>query len=209
MKTILSVLLLMSVGLAQAADAPLQIASGKVTSSTERWADRCTDFTTNGAAFKSPRVFLQWLDVVTDPAIWLEYGNRALDPHYYVRTMSSMIDPGMPKNWLEWSNPEIPENWARAASEPDFYSGLGAIVFDPNRYMRWAMLPVDERSWRLAGKAANPETWLKWMTAPVDAKSGALYAKALDMENASKWLQAWGDPANYAFLKPIPSKTGY
>lgn len=209
MKTTLPAVLVLSISLAQAAvaaDAPVPAPDAAVTS-TERWADRCTDFTTNGAAFKSPRVFVQWLDVVTDPAIWLEYGNRALDPHYYVRSLSSLIDPGMPKNWLEWSNAEIPEQWMHAAGEPDFYSALSAIVFDPERYMRWASLPLDRRAWNLAGKAVNPSTWIKWMAAPVDPKSQALYAKAMDMDNAASWLRAWGDPANYAVLNPTSQKS--
>lgn len=206
MKTFLTVMLLAVSHQAYADTPPTSI---KPISSTERWADRCTDFTTNGAAFKSPRVFLQWIDVVTDPAIWLEYGNRSLDPQSYVRTMSSLIDPGMPKNWLEFSNPEIYAEWGHAAGEPDFYTALSATLLDPGRYMRWAMLPLDNRTWSLMGKAINPQTWFKWMAAPVDTKTQALFAKALDVQNASLWLEAWVNPENNAWLGSAAKQNVY
>jgi hypothetical protein len=208
MKTALLAAGLLTFNLAQAAEPPPPVAPAKA-SSTARWADRCTDFTTNGSAFKAPRVFLQWLDVVTDPAIWLEMGNRGLEPQSYVRTLSSLIDPGMPKNFLEWTNPEILDKWAHAATEPDFYTAVNATLFDPGRMMRWAMLPLDARTWKLVGKAVNPQTWMNWATAPADPKTQALVTKAFDPENAAKWLQAWVEPGNYALLKTSVKKMVY
>jgi hypothetical protein len=177
---------------------------------TLRWADRCTDFTSNGWAFKAPRNFLQWLDVFSDPAIWLEFARRGMEPQAYVRTLSSLLDPGTPKNYLEWTDPEIYNNWARAAVEPDFYTAVNAILFDPGRIMRWIMLPTDPRAWNLLATAISPDTWGKWMTAPFHPKTQDLVKKALDAENALKWAQALADPANYPALKrvTIPTATG-
>lgn len=165
-------------------------------SSTQRFADRCTDFTTNGWAFKAPRNFLKWLDAFTDPAIYIEFANRSLDPQSYVRTLSSMLDPGTPRNYLEWSNPEIYNQWAQAAAQPEYYTAVNSILFDPGRLMRWVMLPIDGRAWGVVGKAVNPETWLKWFNAPADPKTQELFAKAANPETARLWLEALGDPKN-------------
>jgi hypothetical protein len=169
-----------------------------------RWADRCTDFTSNGWAFKAPRNFLQWLNVFSDPGIWLEFGRRGLDPQSYVRTLASVLDPGTVKNYLEWTDPEIYDKWARAAAEPDFYTAVDAILFDPGRVMRWAMLPTDARAWNLLATAMSPDTWVKWMTAPFHPNTQAFIEKALDPETALKWGQALADPTNYPALKATP-----
>ncbi len=168
--------------------------------STQRMADRCTDFTTNGWSFKAPRNFLKWLDTFTDPGIYLELANRGLDPQSYVRSLSSLLDPGTPRNYLEWSNPEIYEQWARAANDEQFYSAVAGILFDTSRIMRWVMLPIDGRAWSVLGNAVSPDTWLKWLKAPVDPKTQALIAKAGDPDTMRLWFDALGDPANTPWL---------
>ena len=188
-------------------DMPTQSASAP-SHSTQRFADRCTDFTTNGWAFKAPRNFLKWLDAFTDPAIYLEFANRSLDPQSYVRTLSSVIDPGTPKNYLEWTNPDIYTQWAQAAAEPEFYTAVNSILFDPGRMMRWVMLPIDGRAWNVVGAAINPNTWLKWLNAPADAKTQALFAKAANPETARLWLEALGDPKNTPWLTPPSTAYG-
>lgn len=176
--------------------------------STQRFADRCTDFTTNGWAFKAPRNFLKWLDAFTDPAIYLEFADRSLDPQSYVRSLSSMLEPGTPKNYLEWTNPEIYVQWAYAAAEPEFYTSINSILFDPGRMMRWVMLPVDARAWSVAGKAINPETWLKWFAAPTDSRTQELFAKAANPETTRLWLEALGDPNNTPWFNPPQPEAG-
>lgn len=171
---------------------------------TQRFADRCTDFTTNSWAFKAPRNFLKWLDVFTDPAIYIEFAGRSLDPQSYVRSLSTILDPGTAKNYLEWTNPEIPAKWAKAAAEPEFYTAVNTILFDPGRLMRWVMLPLDGKAWSVVGKSLDPNTWLKWLYAPTDPKTQALVAKALDPETARLWLDALGDPKNSPWLS-LPS----
>ncbi len=199
---------LLCAGLAQAADPAVPEANPSPASL--RWADRCTDFTRNGWAFKSPRNFLQWLEVFSDPGVWLEFGRRGLDPQSYVGSLSTLLDPGTVKNYLEWADPDIYEKWARAAAEPDFYTAVNAILFDPGRAMRWAMLPVDARAWNLLGAALSPETWGKWLMAPFHPKTRELIDKALDPETALKWSQALANPANYPALKAtrIPITNG-
>ena len=171
-----------------------------------RWADRCTNFTTNGWAFKAPRNFLQWLDVFSDPGIYLEFARRGMDPQSYVTTLSSLLDPGTPRNYLEWTNPEIYDRWAKSAADPGFYTAVNSTLFDPGRMMRWVMLPLDGKTWELAGTAINPATWLKWLNAPLDPRTQALFAKAANPETAQRWLDALGDPKNTPWLT-VPTTT--
>ncbi|OYY93458.1 MAG: hypothetical protein B7Y41_11895 [Hydrogenophilales bacterium 28-61-23] len=181
---------------AAAPDLSPQTSADPVKTETQRFADRCTDFTANGWAFKAPRNFLKWLDVFTDPGIYLEFANRSLDPQSYVRSLTSLLDPATPRNYLEWSNPEIYNRWAQAAAQPEFYTAVNSILFDPGRMMRWAMLPIDGRAWSVAGNAANPNTWLKWLNAPADPKTQELFAKAANPETVQRWLDAVVDPNN-------------
>jgi hypothetical protein len=210
-KLLALVLLPLVINIAHAAPSDVPAQSGSVPSntSTQRFADRCTDFTANGWAFKSPRNFLKWLDAFTDPAIYLEFANRSLDPQSYVHTLSTMLDPGTPRNYLEWSNPEIYKQWAQAAAQPEYYTAVNSILFDPGRLMRWAMLPLDGRVWNVAGKAINPETWLKWLNAPADPKTQELFAKAANPETVQRWLEALGDPKNTPWFNlPVAPYSG-
>jgi|GEM_PF-2925293 len=198
--------LLINSAYAAAPDAP-SLAAESATG-TQRFADRCTDFTTNSWAFKAPRNFLKWLDVFTDPAIYLEFADRGMDPQSYVRSLSSMLDPGTPRNYLEWSNPEIYNQWAQSAFEPEFYTAVNSILFDPGRMMRWVMLPIDERAWSVLGKAINPTTWVKWMNAPFDPKTQELLAKAANPETTRLWLEALGDPNNTPWFTAPDTRNG-
>jgi hypothetical protein len=174
--------------------------AGQTTTNITRWADRCTNFTSNGWAFKAPRNFLQWLEVFSDPGIYLEFGRRGLDPRYLVASLDSLLDPGTPRNYLEWTNPDIYNKWLQAAAEPGFYTAVNSILFDPGRMMRWVMLPLDGKAWELVGTAINPVTWLKWLNAPLDPRTQALFAKAANPETAQRWLDALGDPKNTPWL---------
>jgi hypothetical protein len=196
---------LLCASLAQAADPhpPAVSPSPAVT----RWADRCTDFTRNGWAFKAPRNFLQWLEVFSDPGIWLEFARRGMDPQSYVRTLSSLLDPGTVRNYLEWTDPGIYAKWAEAAAQPDFYRAVDAILSDPERAMRWAALPTDARTWHLLATATSPDTLGKWLAAPFHPDTQALVDKALDPHTALQWWQALADPANYPAVKAAPETT--
>ncbi len=184
--------------------APVTEQAAPPSATVTRWADRCGNFTTNGWAFKAPRNFLQWLEVFSDPGVHQEFARRSLDPQYLVASLDSLLDPGTPRNYLEWTNPDLYAGWARAAADPEFYSAVNGIVFDPGRLMRWIMLPLDGKTWEVAGAALNPTTWAKWLNAPNDPKAQALFAKAADPETTRRWLEALGDPNNTPWLHPAP-----
>lgn len=174
-------------------------------SKTERWADRCTNFTTTTWAFKAPDNFLKWLDVYSDPAIYVEYARRSLDPDYALRSAESLLDAGTVRNFLEWSDPAIPEKWTGALAQPDFYTAMTTTLFDPGRMMRWAMLPTNPKVWQVAGTALNPETWMKWLTLPAHPRLAAFIAKAQDPVTAEDWQRELADHSNYPFLNALPA----
>lgn len=194
MKKLLLAVCLSLVGLAHAAPAPAP-------ATIVRWADRCTNLTSSGWAFKGPRNFLQWLNVFGDPGIWLEFGQRSLDPHYYVVTLDSALDPAAPKNFLEWTDPNIYTQWGRALTTADFYNAAATTLFDGERLQRWLTLPLDPRLWRIATTAGNPATWLKWAAAPVQPETQDLAKKMLDPDTAAKWWGAVNDPKSYPGVK--------
>ncbi len=171
-------------------------------SATERWADRCTNFTTTTWAFKAPENFLKWLDVFSDPAIWLEFARRGLEPEYTLRSADTLLDAGTPRNFLEWADPAIPQRWAAALVQPAFYGAASSTLFDPRRMLRWSLLPLDPMAWRLAGTAVSPVTWAKWLALPADPRLQALMAKAQDPMTVEEWQRELADPRNYPFMYP-------
>jgi hypothetical protein len=176
-----------------------------VQANIQRWADRCTDFTTNGWAFKSPERFLAWLDMFSDPGIWLEFARRSLEPQTYVRTADSLLDPATVRNYLEWSDPAIYDRWGTALADPQFITTVNTTLFDPDRFMRWMMLPLDPGPWNIMLTAMNPETWVKWLSAPTDPATQALLAKAADPNTLNAWLHEFESPGNYPdVLKKTP-----
>jgi hypothetical protein len=182
--------------------------STEASSQIQRWADRCTDFTTNGWAFKAPANFLPWLNVFSDPGIWLEFAQRGLDPQTYIRTASSLLEPGMVKNHLEWTDPVIYEKWANALAEPQFMTAVSATLFDPGKLMRWVMLPLDPKSWNLLLTAVHPETLGKWLNTPMDPRTQALLAKAADPNTPLRLLEALQDPASYPGMLVLEPTSG-
>lgn len=196
-RLLLPLLFTLTLSNAHAAQPP---APAEPSARTLAMADRCTDFTTNGWAFKSPRNFLQWLDVFTTPDIHLEFARRSLDPRQSVRTLSSLIDPGMPRNYLEWTNPAIYAEWLRSAVDSEFYAAVGVILSDPQRLARWLELPADPRVGRLLAQASSPNTLIDWLAAPNDPATQALFAKAADPANLERWLRQFSEPGNYAGL---------
>ena len=175
-------------------------------SRTERWADRCTNFTTTTWAFKAPDNFLKWLDVFSDPAIWLEFTRRGMDPDYALRSADTLLDAETAHNFLEWADPGIPEKWAVALVRPDFYVAVSSVLIDSSRMLHWAMLPLDPKLLRLAGTAINPLTWARWLAFPADARVRAYVAKALDPMTAEEWRRELADSRNYPLLNLAPSQ---
>jgi hypothetical protein len=173
------------------------------------WADRLTDTTVNGWAFKDPKNFPKLIELFSDPSIYLEFARRMQDPVAYARVVGQMLDPATARNYLEWSDPAIYTRWSQALADPDFYTATLKPLADPATLMRWATLPIDQRAWSVGLNTMNPVTWLKWMTAGVNPKVMSPLAKALDPTTPLRWLQAVANPANIPLLNGgLASATG-
>ncbi len=110
------------------------------------WADRCTDPTVNGWGFKDPKNFPKLVKLFSDPAIYLEFAKRMLDPVSCSRIVGQMLDPATAKNYLEWTDPAIFTKWSQALADSDFYTATLKPLSDPATLMRWATLPIDQRT---------------------------------------------------------------
>jgi hypothetical protein len=172
-------------------------------SNVNDWADRCTDSTVNGWGFKDPRNFPKLLELFSDPAIYLEFAKRMQDPESYARVVGQMLDPATAKNYLEWSDPGIYTRWLQAIADPNFYSASLRPLTDPGTLMRWAALPIDQRTWSLGLNTLNPGTWLKWATAGFNPKVVGPLVKAADPTLPLRWLQTAGNPANLPILSGV------
>ncbi|MEW5786461.1 MAG: hypothetical protein AB1899_01265 [Pseudomonadota bacterium] len=200
--TLLPNLLILGLALPASAGQPATATPPATSSQITAMADRCTDCNSNSWGFKTPRNFLKWLDVFSDPGIYLEFGRRAMEPRYVIAAVDSFMDPGTPRNYLEWTNPELYVRWGESLAQPEFYTAVNSILFDPGRMMRWIMLPLDGKTWELAGTAINPATWVKWLNAPTSPEAQALFARASNPDTARLWLEALGDPKNAPWLYP-------
>ena len=164
------------------------------------WADRCSDFTVNSWSFKDPKNFALWLNTFTEPAIYMEFGERMQEPRNWSKMLGTLVDPGTAKNYLEWSDPAIYAKWAGAAANPAFYTSVMMPFLDPGKYMRWMMAPLNPRAWAMATNMMNPALWTKWATAPADPQILAPLAKAGDPNNLTRWTQVLNDPRSYSGL---------
>jgi hypothetical protein len=127
-----------------------------------------------------------------------------MDPEYALRSAETLLDAGTVRNFLEWTDPAIPQKWATALARPEFYTSVNNLLFDPGRMMRWAMLPTDPKVWQIAATAVNPSTWAKWLTLPGNPRLAALITKAQDPMTAEEWQRELADRSNYPFLLPAP-----
>jgi hypothetical protein len=76
-------------------------------------------------------------------------------------------------------------------------TAVSATLFDPGKLMRWVMLPLDPKPWRILLTALHPDTLGKWLNAPLDPRTQALVAKAADPNTPLRLLEALRDPDNY------------
>jgi hypothetical protein len=174
------------------------------------WADRCTDTTVNGWGFKDPKNFPKLLELFSDPAIYLEFAKRMQDPESYARVIGQMLDPNTARNYLEWSDPTIYTKWLQALAAPDFYTSAIQPLSDPALAMRWAALPIDQRSWSVGLNMLNPTMWLKWITSPLNPKVMAPLIKVADPTMPIRWLQTLANPDNFkAFNVGLTQNSSY
>ncbi len=178
----------------------------------EAWLARMTDFTQNLSAFRDPRVFLPWLNTVTEPNFYTAALIGMQDPVGWFNMLNSMVNPNAYRNWAQFADPAITMRWFAAAADPAFYTALTTILTDPGKAMRWALWPADPKLWGAFLNLMNPGLYLKWTLAPLDPRALSLMANVANPATYLGWMGAMMDPrtygptwANLLTYQPMPS----
>jgi outer membrane protein OmpA-like peptidoglycan-associated protein len=158
-----------NVGMAAEAD----VAPEKRTA--DQWVARMSDFTKNASAFKDPVVFAHWMNAMTDPAMVAAIGDAALEPGYWLHSMTTMMQPTAVSNYAQFMiDPEIYARWGAAMLNPGWYTKLITDMTNPRKLMGWMMLPLDQRLMATSMKLMDPNLYLRFMMMPTDPRGMAL-----------------------------------
>lgn len=177
------------------APAPAQAQAPKnIPQTPEEWLVRMTDFTKNASAYRDPQVFLPWLNAVTEPGFYVAMGQGIMDPAGWLNMFNSMAHPDAVRNWMWLFDPNVYLKWGNASLDPAFYNAALAILGDPGKLTRWAMLPLDPKLWNLFFNMFNPNLYIKWGVAPMDPRTWQLMGNVMNPALYTSYLGAMADP---------------
>lgn len=164
--TILFVLLAPGMAVAESAGMP---------DTPEAWLAQMLDAKRNGAAFKDPAAFAEWLDAVTEPRFMTALGAVAADPATYPRILSDAIDPAAARNWAEFTDPQLYLRWMLASANPSFQQAIISRMTDPAKMKHWleAMNRPETYMPVLAGFGKAPTAWVGAMANGFGAPAGS------------------------------------
>jgi outer membrane protein OmpA-like peptidoglycan-associated protein len=177
-KPLLAVLTAALAGLSAPAGAQLLPSAQPVAAGTpqsaEQWMNRMMDFTQNASAFKDPAAFAAWTNAMTDPAMATTMATHLMEPGNLLRAMTTMMQPGTTANYMQFLDPNIYLRWGGAMMNPMWYTQMAVNMADPGKMMRWMMLPMDPKVWRLGMQMMDPNLYMKWMMTPTDPRAMSL-----------------------------------
>lgn len=165
----------------------------------EAWLEQMLDGKKNGAAFKDPAAFAEWLDAITEPRFMTALAAVAVDPGAYPKTLANVVDPAAARNWSEFTDPQLYLRWMLAGASPSFQQAILSRVSDPAKRQRW--LDAVGRPGVYAPMLANfgraPNAWLQ---APVTA--AAPMARLMQPVTPMAWFGAMAEGmGSQAWLK--------
>lgn len=137
----------------------------------EEWLARMTDFSRNLSAFRDPKSFVPWANMVTEPAFYVAMANGMMDPGGWLNMMNSAAHPDAVRNLLQFGDPAMYARWTAASVDPNFYTALATQLTDPNKLVRWAMVPADPKLWNVMLNTLNPNTYIRWGMAGLDPRA--------------------------------------
>ncbi|MDD3528337.1 MAG: hypothetical protein PHS77_00530 [Gallionellaceae bacterium] len=105
--------------------------------SPQAWLAQMLDARRNGAAFKDPAVFVEWLDAVTEPRFMTAMAATALDPATYPKALANAVDPASVRNWAAFTDPQLYLRWLFASLQPSFHQAIASRLSDPAKLRRW------------------------------------------------------------------------
>ena len=176
----------------QAADAPAQ----PVPQTPEAWLQRMTDFTQNASAYRDPKVFVPWVNAVSEPGFMVSGMQGAMDPAGWLNMMNSMAHPNAARNWMWMADPNVYMRWGQAGMDPAFYTSMLATMTDPGKMMRWVMMPMDPKMWNLMMQTMNPNMYMKWGMAAMDPRAWQFMGNVMNPALYTGYMGAMMDPNN-------------
>jgi hypothetical protein len=179
---------------AQTAAAPAATATPQT---PEAWLARMTDMTKNMSAYKDPKVFVPWLNAVTEPSFYTTMGLQMMEPGNWLKFMNSMTQPGVYSNVAQFADPSIYTKWLAASLDPNFYTAVLTQLSDPGKLMRWAMSPLDPKLLQMGMNTLNPNVYMKWLMSPLDPQAMQLMTAPVNPNLYMGWLGATVDPKSY------------
>jgi hypothetical protein len=182
------------VAFAQTAPAP---AAAGTPQTPEAWLARMTDMTKNMSAYKDPKVFVPFMNAVTEPGFYTTMGTHMMEPGNWLKFMNSMTQPGVYSNVAEFADPAIYTKWLAASLDPNFYTALLTQLSDPGKLMRWAMSPLDPKLLQMGMNTLNPNMYMKWMMSPLDPQALQLMMAPVNPNLYMGWLGASVNPKSY------------
>lgn len=138
--------------------------------SPQAWLAQMLDARRNGAAFKDPAVFVEWLDAVTEPRFMTAMAAAALDPATYPKALADAVDPASVRNWAAFTDPRLYLRWLFASSQPSFQQAIASRLGDPAKLRRWVGGGLQAVG--AAGYANAPQVWLGAMTRGAGTQAG-------------------------------------
>jgi hypothetical protein len=205
-KSLVAALLVCAAPAAFAQDAAAPAAK-QIPQTPEAWLARMTDMTQNMSAYKDPKVFVPFMNAVTEPSFYTSMGLNMMDPGNWLNMANSMTQPGAYTNVAAFADPNIYMKWLAASLDPNFYTALLTQLSDPGKLMRWAMSPADPKVMQMLMKTIDPNMYVKWMMSPLDPRALQLMTAPVNPNLYMSWLGASMNPASYGdmwkgFLNP-------
>jgi hypothetical protein len=199
MKSLIAALLVCAApaAFAQGAAPAAAPAAKPIPQTPEAWLARMTDMTQNMSAYKDPKVFVPWLNAVTEPGFYTTMGLNMMDPINWVNFMNSMTQPGAYTNMAQFADPNVYMKWLAAGMDPNFYTAVLTQLSDPGKLMRWAMSPMDPKVMQMAMNTLNPNMYMKWMMSPLDPRSMQLMMAPVNPNLYMGWMGASMNPGSY------------
>jgi hypothetical protein len=154
---------------------------------TDAWVRYLADFTRNGEMLADPKKFMAALFAVSEPAFVTSALNAMMDPNLYPQSVASLMDPKAYGNFARAMDPAVITAWTQALGDPQFFGALQTLLTDPNKMMRWAMLPMDPKLLAATMNLLNPNMYLRWATAPLSPQVTQMATAPVN----PAWYGAW------------------
>ena len=186
---------------ALAADKPVTATAAATTPETHaQWLERMTDFTHNGSAYRDPKVFVPWVNAVTEPGFYTQMGISMMEPGNWYPMMNSMMSPRAMNNYMQFADPAMYVKWMSASMDPNFYTAVMSQVAEPGKMMRWVMVPMDPNTMNMMTQTMNPAMYTKWAMAPMDPHAMQMMMAPANPALYSSWMNTTMNPQTYGAM---------